>query len=158
MTGKIESVKAEVPVETSRERTFQVFVEGIDRWWPRSHHVGKSPLKKGFLEGQEGGRWCFGLRGRQRRRDRQGAALRAAGAVGARVAAQQGVQYGASFNTEAEVKFVAEGPQTTRVLLAHRDLERYGEAAETLRKSISSPGGWPLIPGNFAKDAAATEG
>lgn len=42
MTGKIESVKAEVPVETSRERTFQVFVEGIDRWWPRSHHVGKA--------------------------------------------------------------------------------------------------------------------
>ena len=68
------------------------------------------------------------------------------------------MQYGASFNTEVEVKFVAEGPQTTRVLLTHRDLERYGEAAETLRKSISSPGGWPLIPGNFAKDAAATEG
>jgi uncharacterized protein YndB with AHSA1/START domain len=158
MMEKIESVKTEVLVETSRERAFQVFVEGIDRWWPRSHHVGKSPLKKGFLEGKEGGRWYSICEddsvveiGKVLRYEPPGRLV-----LAWQLTSEW--KFDASFVTEVEVTFVAEGPKTTRVQLEHRDLERYGETAGTLRKSISSPGGWPLILGNFAKDAAASEG
>jgi hypothetical protein len=49
---------------------------------------------------------------------------------------------------------VAEAPDRTRVELEHRDLERYGDAAPTLRKSIDAPGGWGLILDQFASAAA----
>src|ERR1035438_4720289 len=54
---KIEPVRKEVLVNASQERAFQVFTQGIDKWWPRQHHIGKSPLKKAILEGMPNGRW-----------------------------------------------------------------------------------------------------
>jgi hypothetical protein len=42
---------------TSLERAFSVFTDGIDRWWPKQHHIGKSPLKRGVIEPRAGGRW-----------------------------------------------------------------------------------------------------
>ena len=53
----IEPVIKQIVVETSQERAFQVFTDGIDRWWPREHHIGKSPLKRAVIEPQQGGRW-----------------------------------------------------------------------------------------------------
>ena len=41
----------------SQQRTFEIFTDGFDTWWPRSHHIGKSPMKKAVPEGREGGRW-----------------------------------------------------------------------------------------------------
>ncbi len=47
-----------------------------------------------------------------------------------------------AFVTEVEVKFIALGPSLTRVELEHRDLERFGEAAEHIRSRIGADGGW----------------
>src|SRR5215813_8293748 len=52
--------------------------------------------------------------------------------------------------TEVEVRFIAEGERLTRVEFEHRGLESYGDQAEAVRKSISSPGGWPGILGGYA--------
>ena len=46
----IDPVLREVLVETSQARAFEVFTAGIDRWWPREHHIGKSPLARAVLE------------------------------------------------------------------------------------------------------------
>ena len=32
------------------DAAIRVFTEGIDRWWPREHHIGSSPLKRAVLE------------------------------------------------------------------------------------------------------------
>jgi hypothetical protein len=57
--------------------------------------------------------------------------------------------------TEVEVTFVPDGPDRTWVELEHRNLDRFGETAKSLRDSIDSPGGWTGILDEFAKAAAA---
>jgi uncharacterized protein YndB with AHSA1/START domain/predicted enzyme related to lactoylglutathione lyase len=47
--------------------------------------------------------------------------------------------------SEVELRFVPGGPGRTRVELAHRNFERHGEAAHTLRTGMDSAQGWPLI-------------
>ena len=59
-------------------------------------------------------------------------------------------KYDPDLRTEVEVRFIAEGERLTRVEFEHRGLENYGDQAEAVRKSISSPGGWPGILDGYA--------
>jgi uncharacterized protein YndB with AHSA1/START domain len=52
------TVQKTITVEASPERAFEVFTAGFDTWWPRSHHIGKSPMKEARIEGWVGGR-CY---------------------------------------------------------------------------------------------------
>jgi hypothetical protein len=52
--------------------------------------------------------------------------------------------------TEIEVRFVEEAGGV-RVELEHRDLERYGAQAASVRATFESPGGWPGLLAAFAK-------
>src|ERR1700683_5433501 len=52
------SVRKNVRVRASAERAFKVFTEGFDSWWPRTHHIGDSPMTRGIMEGRVGGR-CY---------------------------------------------------------------------------------------------------
>ena len=153
----VESVKKQIIVNVTQERAFAVFTAGIDRWWPREHHIGKSPLERAVLEERAGGRWyalCEDgsecevgkvLRWEPPRR------LVLAWQITA------DWQYDPAFVTEVEVTFTPEGPQRTRVDLEHRDLERYGDKAGAFRKAIDSAGGWDKIVAEFAKIAEAPD-
>ena len=44
--------------------------------------------------------------------------------------------------SEVEIRFTAEGPETTLVELAHSKLERHGEGYEQLRAIFDGPGAW----------------
>jgi len=51
-------VRKSITVKASPEHAFEVFTAAIDSWWPRSHHIGKVPPKRGLIEGRVGGR-CY---------------------------------------------------------------------------------------------------
>jgi hypothetical protein len=51
-------------------------------------------------------------------------------------------EYDPDFVTELEIRFIAEGPNETRVELEHRDLERDGDKTAEIRASLDSPEGW----------------
>jgi uncharacterized protein YndB with AHSA1/START domain len=151
----IEPVKKQVVVATSPERAFRVFTEGIDAWWPRQHHIGKSPMARAVIEPRPGGRWYAVCEdgsecdtGKVLEWDPPRRVL-----LAWQLTADW--QYDASFVTEVEVTFTPEGPSHTRVELEHRNLERFGAAAADLRKGIDAPQGWGLILEPFKKAAEA---
>jgi uncharacterized protein YndB with AHSA1/START domain len=52
--------------------------------------------------------------------------------------------------SEVEVRFVAEGPDRTRVVLEHRNLDRHGPGWPALRDGVGNEQGWPLYLARFA--------
>jgi uncharacterized protein YndB with AHSA1/START domain len=46
--------------------------------------------------------------------------------------------------SEWEVRFIAVTPESTRVELEHRHLDRHGEGWERVREGVSGAEGWPL--------------
>ncbi len=155
--NSVEPVRKKLVVTTSAERAFRVFTEGIDRWWPREHHIGSSPLKRAVLEPRSGGRWYAVCEdgsecdtGKVLTWDPPRRLV-----LGWQITAQW--KFDPSFLTEVEVTFTPEGPKKTLVQLEHRNLERYGTDAAELRKGIDSPDGWGKTLESFAA-AAANEG
>lgn len=153
MSG-VEPIKKRIIVAASQAHAFTVFTSGIDRWWPREHHIGKSPLKRAVLEPRADGRWyTIGEDdsecdvGRVLEWDPPRRLVLAWQINGA-------WQFNPELVTKVEVSFIVEGPRQTRVELEHRDLARYGLAAAAIRKTIDAPGGWGGILASFARVAA----
>jgi uncharacterized protein YciI/uncharacterized protein YndB with AHSA1/START domain len=147
-------VKLQLTVKTAQARAFRVFTEGMDRWWPREHHIGKSPMKKCLLEPRAGGRWYATCEdgsecdvGKVLVWDPPHRLVLAWQITGEWA-------FDPSFVTEVEVGFTAEGPKTTRVAFEHRNLERYGAAAAAIRKQLDDPKGWLITLERFAGTAA----
>jgi uncharacterized protein YndB with AHSA1/START domain len=57
--------------------------------------------------------------------------------------------------SEVEIRFIAEGPSTTRVELEHRNIERHGDGAEGIHAAVDSEDGWPVQLRRFAELIAA---
>jgi uncharacterized protein YndB with AHSA1/START domain len=153
--SSIPSVRQQIVVAAPQARAFSVFTEGIDRWWPRQHHIGASPLARAVLEPRHDGRWYSVCEdgsecdvGRVLRWDPPHRLV-----LAWKINADW--KYDPAFETEVEVTFTAEGPDKTRVELEHRNLERFGARAIEIKGMIGAPGGWPLVLEQFASTAAA---
>jgi uncharacterized protein YndB with AHSA1/START domain len=153
----IPPVRKELTVAASADHAFRVFTEGVDRWWPRQHHIGKSPLARAVIEPRLGGRW-YGISldgsecdtGRVLVWDPPRRLV-----LSWQLTAQW--QFDPDFITEVEVTFTSVGPNQTVVVLEHRNLERFGEVAAELRKSIDAETGWGLIFSGFKVAVEAHE-
>jgi uncharacterized protein YndB with AHSA1/START domain len=146
----VESVRRETVVPVSAERAFEVFTAGMTSWWPPEHHIGSAPIEEIVIEPYEGGRWYT--------RHTDGSET----STGHVVAWEPGErlvitwQIGADWKyhvdlvTTIELRFVAEAPDRTRVLLEHRDLEAYGAEAEKMRDTFEQPAAWEATMAAFA--------
>ena len=147
-------VRKTITVKTSAERAFQVFTHGFDTWWPRSHSIGASPLKKAIIETKAGGR-CY-----QESMDGSecdwGKVLvwEPPSRIVLTWQLNGRFEIDPNLHTEVEVNFIADGDHT-RIELEHRYLERAGDTAQMMRNAIDSPGGWSDLLKSFA-DAAAS--
>jgi len=149
----VTSVKKQVVVETTQHRAFRTFTDGIDRWWPREHHIGTSPLERMVVEPRAGGRWYSICQ--------DGSEIEVGKVVAWeppsrlvltwQITAQW--QFDPNFSTEVEVSFHAEGARRTRVELEHKQLERYGAESETVRKLFESDEAWAAQLAAFARVA-----
>lgn len=147
------AVRHAILVEAPQETAFAVFTSGHDRWWPREFHIGGAALEEAVLEQRAGGRWY--------ERDVDGSECEWGRVLvwepPARLVLAWQISgewaYDADLLTEVEVRFVAEGPDRTRVEVEHRGLDAYGDAMEQMRDQFNS--GWPGILAGFAAAAAA---
>ncbi len=151
----IEPVRKQLVVNAAREHAFKIFTAGIDRWWPREHHIGKSPLKELLLEQRSGGRWYSLCEDGSECDVGKVLSWEPPGRLLLAWQINADWKYDPEFVTEVEVTFSVLGLNQTEVVLEHRDLERFGEKAAELRKMIGSATGWGKIMDEFAKCSEA---
>ncbi len=148
------AVRHTITVAVSRERAFTAFTADLNRWWPRSHHIGHGELDEAIIERREGGRWY--------ERDVDGSECEWGKVMvwdpPSRLLLSWQIDaewaYDADLWTEVEVRFVAEGPGRTRVELEHRGLEAYGDRTEEMLDRFDAPGAWSGLLERYA-DAIA---
>lgn len=151
-TVTMTSVQKTVRVSAPPSRAFEIFTAGMSRWWIKSHSINKSPIKDIVLEGRSAGRWFE--RGEDGSECQWGKVLAWEPPSRLVLAWQinQKWQFDHNLLTEVEVRFIADGSGTL-VELEHRNLDRFGAAAEDMWKAFDSPGGWTGLLENFAKEA-----
>jgi uncharacterized protein YndB with AHSA1/START domain len=140
------SIRTEIVVEAPVERAFKLFVEEFDRVKPREHNMLAVDIAETVFEPRVGGHiYDRGVDGSECR--------------WARVLAYEAPnrivfswdispfwqpETDPEKTSEVEVRFIAETPDTTRLELEHRKLDRHGDNWESLRDGVASPDGWPL--------------
>lgn len=137
-------VRKSVTVRTDAARAFRVFTEDLDSWWPRTHHIGKAPMKKAILEGKAGGR-CYSEQSDGTECD-WGRVLvwepPRRLVIAWQVTPAWVYEPDLAKSSEVEVRFSSEPDGSTRVDLEHRYINRHGAGAEAMRTAVDSPNGW----------------
>ncbi len=144
MENSLGTVSKTITVKADAARAYEAFTRGIDRWWPRTHHIGNAPLGKVIVEEAAGGR-CYSEQtdgtecdwGRVLVWDPPHRFVMAW-----QVTPEWKYEADLAHSSEVEVRFTAEPDGATRVDLLHRYLERHGPGAELMHQAVDSPGGW----------------
>jgi uncharacterized protein YndB with AHSA1/START domain len=148
-------VRTSTTVQAPVEHAFKVFTEGIGSWWDPNHHILQAELQEMVFERYVGGNiYDRGVDGSESR--------------WARVLAYEPpnrlvfswdinlswqIETDPAKTSEVEVRFTAQGPDTTLIELEHRNIDRHGDGWEQMRDAVGSQGGWNLE--RFAEVAAA---
>lgn len=154
------AVQVDITVDVPVAHAFAVFTERFDEVKPHDHSLLKVPLERTVLEPRVGGTiYDVGTDGSI--------------CTWARVLAfepphrlvfswaispQWQVETDPARTSEVEVRFIAETPDRTRVVLEHRNLDRHGDGWESFTTSLVGGDGWPLYLGRLRDVAASAHG
>jgi uncharacterized protein YndB with AHSA1/START domain len=146
------SVRVSIVVEAPIERAFKVFVEDFDRIKPREHNMLGVDIAETVFEPREGGSiYDRGIDGSECRWARVLAYEPPDRVVFSwDISPHWQVETDHEKASEVEVRFVAEGPERTRVELEHRNLDRHGAGWESARDGVAHDQGWPLYLRRYA--------
>jgi hypothetical protein len=138
------SVRRSIRVRASVERAFHVYTAELDSWWPKTHHIGSSPMTRAVMEGCVGGR-CYSEQSDGTECD-WGQVLVWEPPLRFVMAWQVSPkwQYEPDLGrcSEVEVTFTPADDGTTLVELEHRYFSRHGEGFAGMREQVSAAGGW----------------
>jgi uncharacterized protein YndB with AHSA1/START domain len=139
---RVATVRKSVRVKASQAHAFEVFTARFDSWWPKSHHIGKAEMKESVIEARAGGRWYEkGVDGSE---CNWGTVLAweppsrvvLSWHINGKFQPDEGVQ------SEVEIRFTPENPDTTLVELEHRIA---AADAEAIRAAVDSPPSGPTL-------------
>jgi uncharacterized protein YndB with AHSA1/START domain len=150
-TSVTKSVVVKVPADVA----FKVFTTDIGSWWPKEHHIIEAPLAEMVFEPHVGGNvYDRGTDGSECRWSRVLAfepPHRVVFSWDISLAWQ--LEADPAKTSEIEIRFDAEGPNSTKVTLEHRHIDHHGEGWEAMRDAVSSDGGWGAGLRRFASFA-----
>jgi uncharacterized protein YndB with AHSA1/START domain len=150
------TIRQSIVVEAPVERAFSVFTDGFGSFKPREHNLLDAPLAETVFEPHVGGhiydravdgsecRWARVLVYEPPNRV----------VFSWDISPRWQLEPDPDKTSEVEVRFVAEGPERTRVELEHRHLDRHGEGWESERDGVGGDDGWPLYLERFAEQLA----
>jgi uncharacterized protein YndB with AHSA1/START domain len=147
----IPPIEGKITVNVPVEQAFAVFTESFTAWWPHQYHIGQSEVAEVILESHEGGRWYE--RGVDGTECDWGRVL--AWEPPSRVLFTWQINGNWQFDpdpahaSEIEVRFHADSPAQTTVVVEHRYFERL-IGGEGVHGAIRSGGGWPALLDSFA--------
>ncbi len=151
------SVRHGIVVDAPVERAFRVFTEGFGTFKPREHNLLDVEIAETVFEGRVGGHILD--------RGVDGSECRWARVLiweppdrvvfSWDISPRWRVETDPARTSEVEVRFLAEGPDRTRVELEHRHLDRHGAGWEGVRDGVDSPGGWPRYLERYGAVVAA---
>lgn len=153
-------VRKTITVKAGAQRAFQVFTQGVDTWWPRTHHIGKSPMKKVVIEERVGGR-CYSEQVGDDECDWGEVLLwdpPRRFVMAWKINSRWGFEPDLAKSSEVEVTFTPQSDGSTRVDLEHRFLARHGANAAGMRAGVDAPGGWSALLQLFRERVEGSEG
>ena len=152
----VAPVRKSITVKADVARAFRVFTAEFDTWWPRSHHIGKTPMTRSILEERAGGR-CYSQHedgsecdwGRVMTWEPPHRVV-----IAWQLRGDWTFEPDLAQSSEVEIRFTPESGGKTRVDLEHRHIERHGATAAAVRTGVDSPNGWTGLLELFAARAA----
>ena len=152
------TVRTGIVVNAPAERAFKLFTEQFDRIKPREHNMLGCEIAASVFEPQVGGRvYDRGVDGSECQWGRVLAYEPPTRVVFSwDISPMWQIETDLDKASEVEVRFVAEGPDRTRVELEHRHLDRHGDGWEGMREGVAGDQGWPLYLDRFAAAVAGT--
>jgi uncharacterized protein YndB with AHSA1/START domain len=147
----LKSIRVKAPVD----RAYRVFTSEMDSWWPRTHHIGSSPMKRVVVEPHPKGSIYT---------DQEDGTICPWGTVliwdpphrfvmAWQVNPDWQYEPDLSKCSEVEVRFTPADDGTTLVELEHRNIQRHGGACEKMREMVNAEGGWGSLLVLFATKA-----
>ncbi len=145
-------VRHEVVVEAPIERAFSVFTNDFGAFKPREHNMLAVDIAETIFEPHAGGHlYDRGVDGSECRWARVLAYEPPDRVVISwDITPQWQIETDPDKTSEVEVRFIAETPERTRVVLEHRNLDRHLEGWEAVREGVDSESGWPLYLQRYA--------
>jgi hypothetical protein len=131
-------------VACSVEHAFDVWTNRIDLWWPSDHSVSGEPGVRVFLQGTVGGRIYERTTDGTEHDWGQVTAWTPPG----RLAYRWHLRRDRCDATEVEVRFVAQGPDTTRVEIEHRGWEQLADGPQWRERNLA---GWQLLLPHYVR-------
>jgi uncharacterized protein YndB with AHSA1/START domain len=153
VTTASTSVTLDVTVEVPIEKAFRVFTENFDQIKPREHNLLEVPIEATVFEPRVGGHiYDRGIDGSECRWARV-LAFDAPDRVvfSWDISPRWQLETDPERASEVEVRFLAEAPERTRVVLEHRHLDRHGDGWTGVRDGVSTDQGWPLYLDRYAE-------
>jgi uncharacterized protein YndB with AHSA1/START domain len=146
------AVRAQVVVDAPLERAFAVFTKEFGSFKPPEHNMLAVEIAETVFEPRVGGHlYDRGVDGSECRWARLLAYEPPHRVVLSwDISPQWQLESDHEKTSEVEVRFVAEGPERTRIELEHRNLERHGEGWESMREGVADAKGWPLYLQRYA--------
>lgn len=145
-SAQSHTIRHEVAVDAPLERAFEVFTERFGEFKPREHNLLAAPIAETVLEPRVGGHIYD--------RGTDGTECRWARIIAYeppnRIAFTWNIGPTWQLETdpervsEVDVRFTAETPGRTRVVLEHRHLDRHGDGWQFVARGVGGDAGWAL--------------